>query len=268
MAPQDLHDYEDVAENYDLYLEAMYSTEDNHAGFQDFYLDFAKAYGKDGVIDIACGTGAVLLYLAEHGILADGTDLSEAMCRVAEEKAKAKGFDLTIFPANMTAFKSDRKYSCAIIARSGFMHLLTSELQRAALLNIRDHLVDGGMLTFNTFDPHPFFQAQQMKTKDHDYAFRLEYTNKQGRREKIFNAISYDPHTQIMSGNWKFETLDEHGAVVAERIRPVKMRQTYRQEMTYLLELTGYEIVNVYGGYHKKSGNASAKNVIWCVRKK
>lgn len=36
----------------------------------DLY-DFARKYGKDGVIDIACGTGAVLLYLAEHGILAD-----------------------------------------------------------------------------------------------------------------------------------------------------------------------------------------------------
>ena len=40
------------------------------------------------MIDIACGTGAVLLYLAEHGIMADGTDLSEAMCRVADKKAK------------------------------------------------------------------------------------------------------------------------------------------------------------------------------------
>jgi len=29
-----------------------------------------------------------------------------------------------------------------------------------------------------------------------------------------------------------------------------------------------YEIVNVYGGYHKESGNGSAKNVIWCVKKK
>ena len=268
MAQQDLHDFDDVAENYDLYLDEMYSTQDAHAGFQEFYLEFAQEYGNGGVIDIACGTGAVLLYLAEHGIYADGTDLSEAMCRVAGEKAKAKGFDLNIFPANMTEFKSERKYSCAIIARSGFMHLLTSELQRAALLNIRENLVDGGMLTFNTFDPHPYFQAQQMNTKETDYSLRLEYTNKQGKREKIYTAISYDPHTQVMSGNWKFETLDENGAVIEERIRPLKMRQTYRQEMKYLLELTGYEIVNVYGGYYKESGDASAKNVIWCVRKK
>lgn len=268
MIPQDLHDYNDVAENYDLYLDVMFNNDDNHAGFHDFYLDFAKKYGKDGVIDIACGTGAVLLYLAEHGIYADGTDLSEAMCRVAGEKAKDKGFNLNIFPANMTEFQSDKKYSCAIIARSGFMHLLTPELQRAALLNIRKNLSDGGMLTINTFDPHPIFQAQQMNTKDTDYSFRLEYTNKQGRKEKIYNAISYDPYTQIMSGNWKFETLDDNGVVIEERIRPVKMRQTYRQEMKYLLEITGYEIVNIYGGYNKESAENFASNVIWCVKKK
>ena len=264
----DLHDYDDVAENYDLYLDAMYKTEDSHAGFREFYLDFAREYGKDGVIDIACGTGAVLLYLAEHGIMADGTDLSEAMCRVADEKARKKGFALKIFPADMTDFRSGRKYSCAIIARGGFMHLPTPELQRAALLNIRENLTDGGMLTFNTFDPHPFFQAQQMNTKDTGYTFRLEYTNRQGKREKIYNAISYDPYTQIMSGNWKFETLNDDGTVAEERVRPLKMRQTYRQEMKYLLELTGYEIVRVYGGYHKESGEGSAKNVIWCVRKR
>ena len=103
---------------------------------------------------------------------------------------------------------------------------------------------------------------------DTDYSFRLEYVNKDGKREKLYNAITYDSYTQIMSGNWKFETLDDYGNVIDERVRPLKMRQTYRQEMKYLLELTGYEIVNVYGGYRKESGDGSAKNVIWCVRKK
>lgn len=264
----DLHDYSDVAENYDLYLDVMYKDQDNHAGFLDFYLDFAKKYGENGVIDIACGTGAVLLHLAQNGIMADGTDLSEAMCNVASAKAKEQGYDLNIFPANMTEFRADHKYSCAIIARSGFMHLITPELQRVALLNIKENLVDGGMLTFNTFDPNPCFQAQQMDQSDSDYEYRLEYVNKEGHREKIYNAISYDPYTQIMSGNWKFETLDDNGGVIAERIRPLKMRQSYRQEIKYLLELCGFEIVNIYGGYNYEPSDACARNVIWCVRKK
>lgn len=69
----DLHDYKDVAENYDRYVEAMFGHDDSHAGFLDFYLELARKYGSGGVVDIACGTGAVLLYLAEHGIDVDGS---------------------------------------------------------------------------------------------------------------------------------------------------------------------------------------------------
>ena len=65
----DLHDFRDVAENYDRYLEVMYTQgTDHHEGFQEFYLDLARKYGSGGVVDVACGTGAVLLYLAEHRI--------------------------------------------------------------------------------------------------------------------------------------------------------------------------------------------------------
>ena len=73
----DLHDFKDVAENYDRYLEVMYAgDQDNHENFREFYLELARKYGDGGVVDIACGTGAVLLYLAERGIEVDGTDLS------------------------------------------------------------------------------------------------------------------------------------------------------------------------------------------------
>lgn len=79
----DLHDYQDVAENYDLYLDVMYAEHDNYEGFQDFYLKLAREYGAGGVIDVACGTGAVLLHLAANGIDVDGSDLSEAMTTTA-----------------------------------------------------------------------------------------------------------------------------------------------------------------------------------------
>lgn len=262
----DLHDYKDVAENYDRYLDVMYSEHDNYEGFKDFYLELARQYGQNGTIDIACGTGAVLLHLAAAGIDIDGTDLSEAMCAVAQQKAESMGLKLNIFPANMTDFKSERKYSLAIIARSGFMHLLTPELQRAALLNIREHLTDDGILTLNTFAPFPPIQAQQMRSTENDYEYRLEYINSHGLREKIYNAISYDPSTQIMFGNWKFETYDADGNMIAERIRPLKMRQTYNQELLYLIELCGFEVVSRYGDYHKSTKDTG--RYVWVLKKK
>ena len=117
------------------------------------------------------------------------------MCRVAARKVEEKNLKLRIYPADMTKFHSDRKYSLAIIARSGFMHLPSQQLQIDALNNIRELLLPDGILTFNTFDPWPPVQAQQITTGPEDYAFRLEYVNHEGRREKIYNAISYNPYT-------------------------------------------------------------------------
>ena len=273
----DLHDFKDVAENYDRYLDVMYNQEfDKHEGFQEFYLELAKKYGRDGVIDVACGTGAVLLYLAEHGVIADGTDLSQEMCHVCSQKAAAKNLDLRIFQGNMADFDAGRKYSLVIIARSGFMHLPDQKLQIAALKNMNRHLVSGGILTLNTFDPWPAVQAQQMNTKPGDYSFRLEYVNNEGRREKIYNAISYNPWTQIMSGNWKFETYDDAGNMIGERIRPLTMRQTYRWEMFLLAELCGFEVVDIYRGYKgdkedlsdSMSASKYQSNLIWILKKK
>ena len=262
----DLHDYRDVAENYDAYLDVMYREHDSYDGFRDFYLGLARVHGGQGTIDVACGTGAVLLYLLEAGLDAEGTDISENMCAVAREKAEKMGLHPRIFAANMTDLHPGRRYSLAVIARSGFMHLLTPQDQRRALLSIRDCLTDDGVLTLNTFAPHPLYQAEQMRTGTDDYAFRLEYTNRDGLRERIYNAITYDPATQIMYGNWKFETLDANRQVVAQRVRPLKMRQTYKQEMLYLIELCGLEVMDIFGDYH--GSREDTGRYVWVLRRK
>ena len=273
----DLHDFRDVAENYDRYLEVMYTQgTDHHEGFQEVYLDLARKYGSGGVVDVACGTGAVLLYLAERGIDVDGTDLSGEMCKVAAAKAKALGLSLNIIPADMTKFSSGRKYSLAIIARSGFMHLPDQALQIAALKNLREQLLPGGILTLNTFDPWPPLQAAQMQTSPDDYSFRLEYVNRDGNREKIYNAISYNPYTQQMSGNWKFVEYNEKDEIIGERIRPLMMRQTTRWEMFLLAQLCGFEVLDIYRGYKgdredlKDPASASRhrSNLIWILKRK
>ena len=130
---------------------------------------------------------------------------------------------------------------------------------------MRECLTDDGILTLNTFAPHPVFQAQQMQTTPDDYTFRLEYTNRDGYRERIYNAISYDPMTQIMYGNWKFETLDVDGKVIGERIRPLRMRQTYKQEMLYLLELCGWKAVDIFGDYH--GSREDTGRYVWVLKK-
>ena len=198
------------------------------------------------------------------------------MCKVASAKAEKMNLQLNIYPADMTKFSSGRKYSLAIIARSGFMHLPEQKLQIEALKNIREQLLPGGILTFNTFDPWPIIQAKQMQTGPEDYELRLEYVNSDGNREEIYNAMSYDPVTQKTRGNWKFVTYDEAGNVIGERVRPLLMRHTYRSEIFLLAELCGYEVLDIYRGYkgdkedlnNPESAKDFMSNLIWILRKK
>ena len=65
----DLHDFKDVAENYDRYLDVMYSGErDRHENFQEFYLELAKKYGQGGVVDIAAEQVRSCFILQREGL--------------------------------------------------------------------------------------------------------------------------------------------------------------------------------------------------------
>lgn len=156
------------------------------------------------------------------------------------------------------------------------MHLPDQKLQEAALRNLREQLLPGGILTLNTFDPWPSIQAEQMRTGPEDYSFRLEYINSRGNREKIYTAITYNPFTQQMHGNWKFEEYDDRGEMIGERIRPLLMRQTYRWEMFLLARLCGFEVIDIYRGYKgdredlndPDSASRFQSNLIWILKRK
>ena len=260
----DLHDFADVAENYDYYLPEVVKGSYYLDGFEEFHLSLAEKYGSDGILDIACGTGTLTISLAKRGYSVTALDLSAPMISVTKEKLQKESLGAELHTANMTDFVIDRNFSLAIIARSGFMHLLTAKEQRQALMNIREHLTTNGVLTFNHFQPYPIIQAQQMRSSPEDYSFRAEYINSEGNLERISEALTYDYITQIMSGHWKFETLGADGIVTSSRTRPQAMRHTYRQEMEYLFELCGFEIMDVYNNYRFE---AATNNFIWVVKK-
>jgi SAM-dependent methyltransferase len=254
-----VHDNPHIASNYDNYIELLLGKQ-NLTNFVEFHLTLAEEYGGNGVLDIACGTGAITVPLIEAGYDVCGFDLSPAMVNVAKTKTQADCFSV----ANMLDFSYDRKFSLTIIARSGFMHLLKPEEQRKTLRNIHSHLTDGGVLTLNTFQPHPIMQAEQMKTPENEYFLRTEYINKDGNKERIYNEIHYDFLTQIMTGNWRTETLDTDGNTIHTEVAPHAMRQTYRWEMEYLFELCGFELLDVYGDYNYST---NLGYIVWVVKK-
>src|SRR5688572_17052955 len=94
----------------------------------DYGLDLYReaALAADGpVLDVACGTGRVLLPLLAAGVDADGVDLFPSMLAQAQRKAAAAGFRPALHHAAMRDFRLPRRYALVVIPFNSFVHNLT-----------------------------------------------------------------------------------------------------------------------------------------------
>jgi SAM-dependent methyltransferase len=267
---RDLHDYKDVAENYDSYVEVLVNnTGLNNKACVSFHLELADKYGEGGVADLGCGTGLVLIPLLREGFKVYGVDISEEMINITEAKVKedfGHSDNCKLICSDMTNFKLNKKVSLVVIPRSGFLHLLKTSEQINTLKNINASLCLGGMLSLNSYYPSYEIIAQNGKNKVKEPFLRSHFINSKGNKEEIYNLMNYDFETQIVDGKWIFKELDSHGEVIEVRARPLKMRWTFRSEMELLFELCGFEVVEIFGGYDKSEA-AYPGNIIWVVRK-
>jgi SAM-dependent methyltransferase len=264
----DLHDFSDVAENYDRYL-PCFPGGDTQA-VVDFHLELAQQYGQQGILDIGCGTGATLLPLIQQGYTVTGLDLSAAMLTVLERKLTGLPPETrqraTLVCANMTRFSLPKPVSLTIVPRSAFMHLLTPGDQEQSLRTISQHLTPGGILSLNTFDPDYTRIAANLKGSHPTPNLRAEYTNFRGNKERVSEVIEYDPASQVMGGIWIFEEFNPAGELLERRERPLHMRWTFETEMRHLLRLCGFEVLEVYSSY-RKDPRRYGGGLLWVARK-
>ena len=103
------------------------------------------------------------------------------------------------------------------------------------------------------------------------YTFSLRYTETRdimGVVVSLFiSSILINPVTQLMYGNWKFETLDENDHVIETRVRQLTMRQTNRQEFRWLAELCGFKVIGLYKDYRWTPADETASPLIWILKK-
>ena len=240
-------------------------------GDEAFYVEEArKASGP--VLEIGCGTGRIMIPIAESGVNIVGLDSAPAMLEVAREKIAGLPEEtrcrIQIAEDDMRSFDLDRQFDLAIIPYRAFLHMMTVEDQRKALTRIRDHLNDGGRLVFNVFDPSLEIIAAYMKPPrgviSHIGTFRHPDS---GRQVMVSDTRSYDPAEQTLVEYRFFEELDNEGKVVSKTVTPLILRYVYRFEMQHLLELCGFEVEALYGGFARgpfEHGNEQ----VWVARSK
>ena len=211
----------------------------------EFYLELARQ-APGPALELGCGTGRRVIPLAREGIPITGLDLSESMLDVAEDALSQEPEDVraraTFVEGDMTSFDIGEQFGLVFIAFRSFMMLDSAEKQRRCLECAHRHLLPGGTLALDLFDP----QLDRMipGAGDHEWRSLGEVLH-----PETWNVVKIevsdrqnDPVAQVFEETWRFTELGEEG-VVRQEEEVLRMRWTYRNEMRYLLQLAGFEVV-------------------------
>jgi SAM-dependent methyltransferase len=225
----------------------------------EFYLAQARETGGP-ILDLACGTGRVALPLALAGFHVTGVERAPGMLAIARAKQRASGVaPLKFVRGNMARFDLGRRFGLAIIAYRAFQHLLTPKEQRSCLECVRRHLRRRGRLIAHLFDPRLEYcvpSSQPLNSKRppaHDPATQQDvYVEVMDRQT--------DPVTQTFSEKWRW-TVAHEGSVVRTYDDVLRLRWTYRCEMRYLLELTGFRVRAEYADFKRSPPRYGAEQI-------
>jgi len=219
-----------------------------------FYVDQAKRSGSP-VLELGCGTGRILIPVAEAGVEVVGIDRSPSMLAVAKERVATLNSEvrsrIELAQGDMRDFSLGRRFGLIVIPYRSFLHLLATDDQRAALGRIREHLGDAGRLVFNVFDPR-LDLLQQSTGGGSELRKLAEFTHPQTHRRVVgWYASSCDPLRQVIEQYNVFDQMDDQGTVVARQYVPLTLRYVFRYEMQHLLELCGFKVDALYGDFER-----------------
>jgi SAM-dependent methyltransferase len=105
------------------------------------------------VLDVMAGSGRLLVPLLEAGIQVHGVDSSEAMLASCERRLASVGRTTRLYRQNVATLNLPSRYSAAYVAAGAFQLLADPIAALDALLRIRAHLLDPGLLLLDLFVP-------------------------------------------------------------------------------------------------------------------
>lgn len=215
-----------------------------------FFVEAAVESGGP-VLEIGCGTGRVLIPTARAGIEIVGLDLSPHMLEVCRKQLQSEPEEVQsrvqLVPADMRNFRLPQRFELATMPFRPFQHLMTVNDQLACLECIRRHLVEGGKLILDIFNPS--LEALVSDDLGQEVGQEPEFTTPDGRRVlRRQRTVSRDRFNQVNQIELIYYVTHPDGR--EERlVHAFPMRYLFRFEAEHLLVRSGFRVEQVYADY-------------------
>ena len=230
------------------------------------YLELATAQGGR-LLEVACGTGRVLVPLAQAGFHVIGLDASPFMLDIAREKLGAAGPEIEararLVQGDMRSFALGETFDLAIIAAKSMAYLTSRADQQRTLRAVAGHLRPGGLLALDLMNPSPAWLLEPPGSLRQDL---VQDVGDQGitvaRTEAV---VSTDLASQVRVIRSAYEIVGADGSVT-KRFVEWPYRYIYRFEAELLLEQAGFEVEALYGGYEREPFASESRTMLFLAR--
>lgn len=221
-----------------------------------FWLELAAAYPPPA-LELGCGTGRVLLALAQAGREIWGLDRDAAMLNLLSlHSEQDPSLRAHLVLADMVDFKVPEKFGL-IISPCNTFSTLSDHQRRAALARVRAHLLPGGCFSASLPNPHTLAQIPPQWEAELEDDFLHPRT---GNPVQVSSRYFRQDGDFVLE--WFYDELLPDGsaarttAVVHHALTPLN---TYLQD----LEETGLKLQDLWGDFDRSPFAPDSPALIW-----
>ncbi|MCP4476399.1 MAG: methyltransferase domain-containing protein [Gammaproteobacteria bacterium] len=228
--------YDKEADSYDLF------NEQSSVIINRTITQLLKKHRVKTALDLSCGTGSQIFWLAQRGFEVVGIDINRKMLNIAKKKAKKKNLAVKLIQGDMRTDQVSQ-FDAVITIFNAIGHLTKQDFKRS-LKNIHANLNPGGFYLFDIFNLDYLLNGDNITQLTIDW---LKKSSDTTRREIQYSTISkagiltsYDIYHE-QRGNQKPKISTAYQTL-----------QVYKKsELNTLLEKQGFKVIkqcNIDGG--------------------
>jgi len=221
------------------------------AAQSNYYLSLAKKY-PGAILELACGTGQLIVPIASAGLPAAGLDQAAKMLLVANRRAAASGTRVEFIEGDMREFDLGQRFSLIFVARNSLLHLSEHDEFAAFFSSVRRHLEPDGILAFDIFNP----DLQLLSRPSGERFHVMRKTSPLYGEVTVESTNDYDRRSQVNRATWFISTAARRDAWII----PLHLRSIFPQELLALLAANGVHLIcrdGDFAGSRFTSGSAT-----------
>jgi len=238
-------------------------------------IDYFRGFVESGqpALDVACGTGRLLVPYLEAGLDVDGCDISPDMLALCRERAERQGLAARLYARAVHELDLPRRYR-TILFCGGFGLGGDREHDVAGLGRILEHLEPGGTLVLDNevpyADTHMWPHWTREGRADLPRPWRAPGERRIGSDGAEYalrtRLVALDPLTQSATLEMRAWMWRE-GELVAEEEHMLVMTLYFTHELRLLLEQAGFVDLELRAGYEDRPPTGDDDFVVFVARK-